>query len=84
MVLVRVREQDRADRAVEIAQVAEVRQDQIDAEVLVARKRQPRVDDDDFAVGLVDRHVLADLAEAAERDDPLVLGIGTAPGIGSV
>src|SRR5438874_5596813 len=37
--------------------------------MLVAREREPGVDDDDRAVRLVDGHVLADLAEAAERDD---------------
>ena len=52
------------------AQVGKVRQDEVDAEVLVAREREPGVDDDDGAVGLVHGHVLADLAEAAERDDP--------------
>ena len=44
-------------------------QDEVDAEVLVAREREPGVDDDDLAAVLVDGHVLADLAEAAERDD---------------
>ncbi len=38
--------------------------------MLVAREREAGVDDDDRAVRLVDGHVLADLAEAAERDDP--------------
>ena len=51
-------------------QVAEVGQDQVDAEVLVAREREPGVDDDRLAADLEDGHVLADLAEAAERDHP--------------
>ena len=38
--------------------------------MLVAREREPGVDDDDLVADLVDGHVLADLAEAAERDDP--------------
>jgi hypothetical protein len=38
--------------------------------VLVARKREPGVDDDEIAAVLVDGHVLADLAETAEWDDP--------------
>ena len=68
VVLVAVREDDARDALV--AQVAEVGQDEVDAEVLVAREREPGVDDDDLAAVLVDGHVLADLAEAAERDDP--------------
>ncbi len=70
VILMAVREQDRPHGALEIGQVREVGQDQIDAEVLVAREREARVDDDDLAVGLEDGHVLADLAEAAKRDDP--------------
>ena len=51
-------------------EVADVRQQQVDAEVLVAREREAGVDDDDLVTHLEDGHVLADLAEAAERDDP--------------
>ncbi len=51
-------------------EVADVGQDEVDAEVLVAREREAGVDDDDLVAVLVDGHVLADLAEAAERDDP--------------
>jgi hypothetical protein len=65
-----VREDDRADAARALAQVREVRQDQIDAEVLVARERKAGVDHEHVTVGLEGRHVLADLAETAERDDP--------------
>ena len=67
VVLVPVREHDRVDAAV--AEVADVRQDEVDAEVLVAREGQPGVDDHDVVAVLVDGHVLADLAEAAERND---------------
>ena len=74
MVLVRVRQQDRADRPVALEQVREVGQDQVDAEVLVPREREAGVDDHGLAVGLEDGHVLADLAEAAERDDPDACG----------
>ena len=51
-------------------EIAEVRKDQVDAEVLVAREREPGVDHERRAVGLEHGHVLADLAEAAEGDDP--------------
>ena len=66
VILVRVREDDRAH--VLVAEVAEVREDQVDAEVLVAREGQPGVDDDRLAADLEDGHVLAHLAEPAERD----------------
>src|SRR5262249_39705590 len=68
MILVGVREQNRAHRPA--LEIAEVRQDEVDAEVLVAREREPRVDDEDLPGDLEHRHVLADLAEAAERDHP--------------
>ena len=60
-----MREQDGADRPLVVSQVAEVGEDQVDAEVLIAWEREAGVDDDHLAVGLVGGHVLADLAEAA-------------------
>jgi hypothetical protein len=69
VVLVAVREHDGADALPPLDQVAEVGQQQVDSEMLVAREREPGVDDEDLAVALVRGHVLADLAEAAERDD---------------
>ena len=68
MVLVPVREHDGAHAAT--FEVADVRQQEIDAEVLVAREGETGVHDDDLVPELVDGHVLADLAEAAERNDP--------------
>ena len=67
VILVPVREDDGVDAAV--AEVADVRQDEIDAEVLVARESETRVHDHDVVAVLVDGHVLADLAEAAKRND---------------
>jgi hypothetical protein len=49
--------------------VAEVRDDQVDTEVLRVREHQPHVDGDRRVAVLVEHHVLADLAEAAKRDD---------------
>ena len=66
VILVRVGEHDA--RTSLVAEVAEVGEDQVDAEVLVAREREPGVDDDLSSADLEDGHVLADLAEAAERD----------------
>jgi hypothetical protein len=69
VVLVPVREQHRAYRPLAVDQVREVGQDQVDAEVLVAREREACIDHDGLAAGLEHGHVLADLAESAERDD---------------
>ena len=62
MVLVPVREDDGADAVGAVLEVAEVRQDEIDAEVLVAREGKPGVDDDDVLAELEDGHVLSHLA----------------------
>ncbi len=68
MVFVRVGEHDRAHLPGPVAKVREVGQDEVDAEVLVPRKRQAGVDDECPLLVLEHGHVLADLAEAAERD----------------
>src|SRR5439155_12775921 len=69
VMLVPVRDEECANPFRALAQVGEVRQDEIHAEMLVPRERQPGVDDQALAVDLENSHVLADLAEAAERDD---------------
>src|SRR5207248_11535198 len=69
VVLVPVGEDHRTHHLLTLAEVREIRKDEIDAEVLVTREREPGVDDDDRSVRLVDGHVLADLAETAERND---------------
>jgi hypothetical protein len=61
VVLVRVREQHRAHLSGSLPQVREVRQDEIDPEMLVAREREAGVDDHDLVVELVDGQVLPDL-----------------------
>ena len=70
VVLVAVREDHGADVGRTLAEIREVREDEIDAEVLVAREREARVDDHDRAVALDRRHVLPDLAEAAKSHYP--------------
>ena len=47
----------------------EVRQDQVDAGLLLLGEEHAAVDDQQPAAVLEDRHVAADLAEAAERGD---------------
>jgi hypothetical protein len=66
---VTVRHDDRLDVLGALAQVGEVRQHQVDADHLGGREAQADVDDHDPAVVFDDRHVLADLAQAAERQD---------------
>ena len=68
MILVPVGEDHGLDRPV--VEVREVREHEVDAEVLVARERETGVDDDRRLAELEDGHVLPDLAETAERDDP--------------
>ena len=50
-------------------EIREIRKNEVDAEMLVAREGETCVDDDDVVAQLVHGHVLADLAEAPERDD---------------
>ena len=69
VILVRVREHDGVDRAPAVGEIRDVGQHEVDAEMLVAREREPGVDDEAAAVALDHRHVLSHLAEAAERDD---------------
>ena len=76
MILVAVRENDRPDLVGVIPQVAEVREDEVDTEVLVPREGEPGIDDDDRAIALVDGHVLPDLAQAPEGDDPAAVSHG--------
>ena len=69
MVLVAVGEHDALDVVEAVPMELEVRQDQVDAGLLLLREEHPAVDDQQPAAVLEDRHVAADLAEAAERDD---------------
>ena len=69
MVLVAVGDDDRLDRVDVLAQVREVGQDEVDAHHLGRREPQAAVDHDDPAVVLDDREVLADLADASQRED---------------
>ena len=70
MILVSVGDDDRLDVLGPLAQVGEVGEDQVDAEHLGGREPQPGVDDDDPLLVLDDRHVFADLTQAAERQNP--------------
>ena len=69
VVLVAVGEDDRVEVVPAVPQVAEVGQDQVDAGLLGLGEQHAAVDDEQPAAVLEDRHVAADLADAAERDD---------------
>ena len=69
VIFVAVREDDGVDAAGCLAQVGEVGEHEVDARHLVAREREPAVDQD-AALALLDHaEVVADLAQATERDD---------------
>ncbi len=70
VVLVAVRDDDRVDVRGALDQVGEVGQDEVDAVLLLRREAQTDVDHDDVVALLDDRHVLADLTEPAQRQDP--------------
>ncbi len=70
VVFVRVGEHHRVDQVEPPLEVAEVRQDQVDAGLVGLGEQDTAVDDEQPAVVLEDGHVPADFTEAAERDDP--------------
>ena len=70
VVLVGVGDDEGLDLLALVAQVVDVGHDEVDAVHLLLGEHQAAVDDDDLVGVLEDRHVLADLADAAQRDDP--------------
>jgi hypothetical protein len=74
VILVRMREDHRANTVSPFGQIAEVREDQVDAEMLVAREREAGVENDDLVAELEGGHVLANLPDTAKRDDAQGLG----------
>ena len=69
VVLVAVREDDRLHVVEPVEDGLEVREDEVDARLVVLREEHTAVDDEQLALVLEDRHVAADLAETTERDD---------------
>src|SRR5207237_8792130 len=70
VVLVGVGEHEAHHLLAALAHVREVRKDQVDPEHLLRGEHEARVDDQDLAVVLEEGHVPADLAHAAQPDDP--------------
>ncbi len=69
MVLVRVGEDERLHPVEPAVEVAEVGQDQVHAGLVGIGEQDAAVHDEQAAAVLEDRHVPADLAEAAQGDD---------------
>ena len=69
VVLVAVREDDRLDVVQPVRDVVEVREDEVDAGLVVLGEEDAAVDDEQAPVVLEDGHVAADLTETAEGDD---------------
>ena len=68
MVLMTVGDEDRADLVALLAQIGDVGQDEIDAELLFVRESDAAVDDDHVVLGFEDEHILADLGDTAEEN----------------
>ena len=69
VILVAVRDDDARDLVRVVAQIGEVRQDQVDAQHVELGEHDARVDHQDLVLDLEEHHVLADFAQPAERDD---------------
>ena len=69
VVLVPVGEEDGLEAIDVVEDVGEVRDDEVDAGVFGIREEEADIDGDHGVAVLVDHHVAADFAEAAERDD---------------
>ena len=80
VVLVAVGDDDAAELGCVLEQVGVVRQDEVDAHVLVVWEHQAGVDEHDVVAALEGGHVLADGVEAAQRDHAHLGGVrlGTA------
>ena len=70
MILVAVREDDRVEDVGVLCDVAEVGEHEVDSEQLRAWEREAGVEQDHAPAVLEDGHVLAHLAQPAQRDDP--------------
>ena len=74
VVFVGVREHKRLDVVEPVFDVTQIRQDQIDARLVVGGKHHPAVDDQQPAQVLENRHVAADFADSAQRGHPQTTG----------
>ncbi len=70
MVLVPVRQQDAPEVLDPLLDIGDIRDDQVDALLILFRELAAAVEQEDAVAALDGGHVLADLADAAERDHP--------------
>ena len=70
VILMGVGDEDAAEAALPLPDVGEVGDDDVDPEHLLLGEHEAGVDEDEVVVDLQDERVAADLAQAAERDDP--------------
>ena len=70
VVFVGVRQHQRLDVVEPVFDVSQVRQDQVDARLVVGREHHPAVDDQQPAEVLENGHVAADFADSTQRGDP--------------
>ena len=70
VILVGVGDEEGPDVGLALLEVGDVGDDEVDPEHLLVGEHQAAVDDDDVVAVLEHVHVLADFADAAERDDP--------------
>ena len=69
VILVAVRQHDGLDLILVLDEVADVRDDEVDAEHVLIREHQARINDENLVIHADDCHILADLPQASERDD---------------
>ena len=75
MILMAVRNEIAAELPPSLClQIAGVRDHQIDARHILARENRSDIHHNQIVLILINRHVLADFAQAAQRDDGLSLG----------
>ena len=69
MILMAVRNEIAAELFLIVLQIARVRNHQIDARHILARENRSDIHHNQIVLILINRHVLADFAQAAQRDD---------------
>jgi hypothetical protein len=78
VVLVGMGDQERPDLVAVLLEIADVGDDEVDAEHLLVGEHEAAIDDDDVVAVLEHVHVLADLPHPAKRDDAeRLLGLGS-------
>ena len=83
VVLMAVGDEDAAHAVAVLQHIGEIRDDRVDARHRLVREDLAAIDDDDVAAVFVGRHVLADLAHAAQRDHAQRAAAGMRAGAGA-